>query len=620
MAHAEGSIFWNNDRCPEYTGLSAEQLQGFGWHKVQHPEHVSRIDEGFRRCRQSGDLWEDAFPLLAKDGSYNWFLTRAVPISDSRGNIVRWFGTATDISQQIAAEDEIRTLNQQLQQRVNELETLMQVLPVGIAMAHDRQGTAITGNAAFLQLFESESSAVKPTGAAAKAPGIYVGSKKIKPSELPLPKAALTGRPIGGTEVRLVFADGNVKNVLASASPLFDDSGNSRGSVGAFVDITESKRLDDELRQRGELLGMASEAIMVRGINGELQYWSSGAESVYGWHREEILGRDLHQVLQTEFPIPSAEIEAALIETGSWAGNLRQWTKDGREITVACRKSYNRERSAILETNRDISAQLIAEEALRENEKLAAMGRVAGIIAHEINNPLEAITNAFFLLREHPSLDEEAQHFARLAEQELQRVSHITKQTLGFYRESRQPIAVCISEMLDELIDLQSRKLQRLRISIDRKYVAPGIVHGFPVEFRQVFLNLFSNAVQAMTKGGTLRLRVHEVTDWERQRRYACVAIVDTGGGIKAEDAKRVFQPFFSTKASKGTGLGLWISQEIVQKYEGRISFRTFRGARGATTCFRVLVPLAGRTLSRIPSSDETMYADEVGTTSNGAA
>ena len=625
MANADGSIFWYNDRWYEYTGLSAEELKDFGWRKVHHPEHVDRIDEGLKRCRKNGELWEDTFPLLGRGGEYGWFLTRAVPIIDSQGNIVRWFGTATDITRQIAAEDEIKVLNQQLQQRVSELETLMQVLPVGIAMAHDPEGVSITGNAAYNQLFSSpvdEMSPAKSNGSTKPSPGIYAGRKRIRVSELPLQRAAITGKSVQGTEIRLVSADGKVKHVLASASPLRDQSGKSRGSVGAFFDVTERKHLEDELRQRAELLELASEAVIVRDMDGTVRFWSSGAESVYGWRRDEILGQNMHRVLKTVFTTPYDEIEASLLKSSCWAGNLHQKAKDGREITVASRKSYNREAGVVLEINRDISAQLKAEEALRENEKLAAMGRVAGIIAHEINNPLEAITNAFFLLRDHPSLDSEAQHLARLAEQELQRVSHITKQTLGFYRESRQPISIAVSEILDDVVELQLRKLQALNISVNKEYLVPGAIVGFPVELRQVFLNLFGNAVQAIGSGGRLKLKVHEATDWESQRRGICVAIVDTGSGIRPEDARKLFQPFFSTKASKGTGLGLWISQGIVQKYEGRISFRSLASEGGSTTCFRVFFPVTSMAQSRFSAmtNDSVLISKDAVRTTNGVA
>ncbi|HEY1807480.1 MAG TPA: ATP-binding protein [Acidobacteriaceae bacterium] len=387
-----------------------------------------------------------------------------------------------------------------------------------------------------------------------------------------------------------------------------------RAKIGIFVELHRKTRMlerlngelerrvagrTEELRQseahhreRAELLELATEAIIVRDLEGAIRFWNAGAESLYGWRREEILGRDLHQLLGTVFPVSRQETENALLAHKAWEGNLTVQSRDGREIVVSTRKVLNREGTAILEIQRDITTQIQAEEALRQAEKLAAMGRVAGIIAHEINNPLEAITNAFYLLRNHPSLDEEARYYASMAEQELQRASHITRQTLSFYRDSKQPIAVSVADLLDNVIELQHRPLQANRIVLQKKYACPGLVRGFPGELRQVFLNLISNAIQAMSGGGTLRLRVAEATDRETQRRGIAISVIDTGNGIRPEDADRLFQPFFTTKSAKGTGLGLWISKGIVQKYEGRIGFRSIRGREGrGCTCFRVFLP-----------------------------
>ena len=356
------------------------------------------------------------------------------------------------------------------------------------------------------------------------------------------------------------------------------------------------RQREEQFRTRAELLELATEAIMVRDLGGAIRFWNRGAETLYGWRREEILGRDIHATLHTTFPVPREEIEAALTGQKSWQGNLVQKTKDGCEIVVACRKTMNHEGNAVLEVSRDITAQLQAEEALRETEKLAAMGRVAGIIAHEINNPLAAITNTLYLVRNHPSLDDTARHFADVAEQELQRVSHITRQTLSFYRESKQPIPVNLTELLNDVLELQERALRSSHIDLRQKYVSAPIVQGFPVELRQVFLNLVGNAVQAMPGGGTLEIYVREATDWARQRRGTSISILDTGVGINPEDAKRLFQPFFSTKSTKGTGLGLWISKGIVQKYDGTLSCRSLRTKDGCATCFRVFLPVTSST------------------------
>ncbi|MGB0071715.1 MAG: ATP-binding protein [Terracidiphilus sp.] len=353
----------------------------------------------------------------------------------------------------------------------------------------------------------------------------------------------------------------------------------------------ELRQSEMQFRKRAELLELATEAIMERDMEGVVRFWNSGAENLYGWRRDEVLGQDMHHLLKTVFQVPQTEVEEALRVNGSWQGNLLHTTKDGREILVACRKTMNREGNAVLEVGRDITAQMRAEEALRENEKLAAMGRVAGIIAHEINNPLAAITNIFYLLHEHPSLDEDARQIAHMAEQELQRVSHITKQTLSFYRESKWPIPVIIHELVDDVLELQERELRSRRIEVHRKYASASPVNGFPVELRQVVMNLVANAIQAMPEGGRLTVHIRQAVDWMTRRRGVAMYICDTGVGIRAEDARRLFEPFYSTKSTKGTGLGLWISKGIIQKYGGAIAFRCYTHRGSSITCFRVFIP-----------------------------
>jgi len=508
--------------------------------------------------------------------------------------------------------EEIRKLNNQLEQRVSELETIMEVLPVGIAITQDPHCNEIVGNLALTKTMQVN--AGDNLNAEKAGLEIFQAGKKLKLEELPLQRAALSGEVISSQELQIRLPGGKSVDMVAGASPLFDENGAVRGAVGAFVDVTERKQMEDTLRERAELLELATEAVMVRDMNGRILYWNSGAELLYGWKREEIVGKDVHQVLNTTFPVPHAEIESTLKTSGFWDGNLLQETKDGRNVTVSSRKAFNKERCVVLEINRDISARLMAEEALRQTEKLAAMGRVAGIIAHEINNPLEAITNAFFLLRDHPSLDEEARQYAGLAEQELVRVSHITRQTLSFYRESKQPVNLSLAALLDDVLELQARRMQIGRIAIEKRYAAAGHLQGFPVELKQVFLNLIGNAIQAMPDGGKLRVSVRETGRFNGNVPGITVSIVDTGSGIKPEDGKHLFEPFFSTKSEKGTGLGLWISRGIVQKYEGTIRFRSVRYANENATCFRVFIPLA-----RSEANLRAMHATEPARTSKVA-
>jgi PAS domain S-box-containing protein len=617
MADAEGSIFWYNQRWFDYIGSGLEDMQCWGWRSVQHPEHVGRTMKRLQQAWSAGELWEDTFPLLGKDGQYQWFIARAVPIRDSQDKVARWFGTCTDISEQIAAEEQIRHLNSQLQQRVAELEAIMQVLPVGVAVTNDPECRVMTGNAALSQLLEvKQGDNISKYGSESDSLpfDIYQNGRQLTLNELPVQRSALTGQPLGSMELEIRRSNGSIIHLLASASPLLDPAGGVRGAVGAFFDVTSRKQLEDLLRERADLLELATEAIMVRDLNGLLLFWNSGAEALYGWRREEVLGKPIHHILKTRFPADAVDIEPELALTGTWEGNLTQLTRDGQELVVACRLALKAKGGAILEINRDITAQLRAEDALRKAERLAAMGRVAGIIAHEINNPLEAITNTFYLLRDHPSLDEEARYYAQMGEEEILRLSHITRQTLGFYRESKHPVEVSIPQLLDDILELQSRRLEINNTVLQRQYRSGGMVQGFPVELKQVFLNLIGNAVQAMPHGGRLRLHVSELSRSFDKRAGIRISICDTGVGIEPEHAKHLFEPFFTTKSAKGTGLGLWISKGIVQKYGGSIRFRSLRLSGRNITCFQVFLPHADLGVGAQPLEiqPESLHADEL--------
>jgi signal transduction histidine kinase len=152
-------------------------------------------------------------------------------------------------------------------------------------------------------------------------------------------------------------------------------------------------------------------------------------------------------------------------------------------------------------------------------------------------------------------------------------------------------VEVSIAGLLDEILELQSRRIEFGNIIINKQYRSRGTIRGFPVELKQVFLNLIGNAVQAMPDGGTLRLHVFESRRQNRQRPEVCISICDTGAGIDPEHASHLFEPFFTTKSIKGTGLGLWISKGIIQKYGGTIRFRSASVTGRNITCFQVTLP-----------------------------
>ncbi|HXN71763.1 MAG TPA: ATP-binding protein [Candidatus Acidoferrales bacterium] len=257
----------------------------------------------------------------------------------------------------------------------------------------------------------------------------------------------------------------------------------------------------------------------------------------------------------------------------------------------------------------EIAERKVAQESLHQREialqdavQHAAMGKLAAIIAHEINNPLEVIANVFFLLRDHPSLDENARSLAITAESEISRVRQIANQTLSFYRESGKPISVPLNHVLDSVLDIYDRSLKPQGISLERKYKAHREVRAFPVEIRQVFVNLIGNALQAMPEGGVLRIGIRDSSELvqDSRRMGVRVNITDTGVGIPAKYRDKLFQPFVTTKAEKGTGLGLWVSRGLVQKLGGTIRFRSGK-IRGKTiTSFSVFIPTSSEELDPV--------------------
>lgn len=239
-----------------------------------------------------------------------------------------------------------------------------------------------------------------------------------------------------------------------------------------------------------------------------------------------------------------------------------------------------------------------AADALRKSEKLALAGRLAATVAHEINNPLESVTNLHFLMRSAKSLAEVESYLA-LAESELHRVTEITKQTLKFYRESNQPAEVDLGAVLESVLTMYSRRLTENGVIVARQVKPEAKVMGFPGELRQVLANLVSNALDAMPKGGRLRLRAHPGTDLSNgSRRGVRVVVADTGGGIPPAARAKILEPFFSTKQDSGTGLGLWVSSEILRKHGGSVRYRS-RVGKG--TVFSVFLPAGSPPLNRNP-------------------
>lgn len=244
-------------------------------------------------------------------------------------------------------------------------------------------------------------------------------------------------------------------------------------------------------------------------------------------------------------------------------------------------------------TSTDVDEQKQAEAALVRTEKLATAGRLAATVAHEINNPLESITNLLFLTSMEPDLSASARHNLSLADHELERVAQIARQSLGFFRDNTRPVQVQVDDAIQELLKVYDYKFRTRSISVEtsldptvRLLVAQG-------EFRQVLANLLVNATDAITKkDGRIRVRTRRTHDWAEPRRAGVlISVGDNGNGIGANHRARIFDAFYTTKEDIGTGLGLWLTQSIVQKHGGRIRLRSSVRPGRSGTVFSIFWP-----------------------------
>jgi len=224
---------------------------------------------------------------------------------------------------------------------------------------------------------------------------------------------------------------------------------------------------------------------------------------------------------------------------------------------------------------------------------LAVAGRMAATIAHEINNPLETVTNVLYLLSRNARLDEAARQHLKIADEELRRIAQITRSTLGLYRErDTTPGPVSLSEMIDNLLMFYQRQVQSLGVKVEKQFDSAGKVIGVSGELRQVIANIMANAIDALGVTGTkLKLHIYESTDWRNLgRRGIRLVVADDGPGMSAQTQANLFHPFYTTKGQKGTGLGLWVSQGIITKHGGSIHVRSRTDSRHGT-CFSIFLP-----------------------------
>jgi PAS domain S-box-containing protein len=390
---------------------------------------------------------------------------------------------------------------------------------------------------------------------------------------------------------------GRLIDVSLAVSPIRDDKGNVIGAAKIVRDITRQKKLEEAALRLAAIVESSDDAIASKDLNGVITSWNRSAEKLFGYKAEEIIGKPVMLIIPPELHHDEITI-LSKIRRGEKIDHFEtiRLHKNGERIevslTISPIKDDNGNVIGAAKIIRNITETNKIERALRTTEKLAAAGRMAATVAHEINNPLEAVTNLVYLAKRDLSKNDKVAGYLELASRELDRVAHITRQTLGFYRDTSSPVLFNVAETLDDLLLLYEKRFESRNIKVIKQYDKDVEITALSGEIRQAFSNLVTNAIDAMPDGGKLVLRISHSYAWSGPHLHGVrLTILDTGSGIEPKHKKNIFQPFFTTKSDVGTGLGLWITRGIIEKHRGaiRMKSRTQQDSHG--TAFSIFLP-----------------------------
>jgi PAS domain S-box-containing protein len=382
--------------------------------------------------------------------------------------------------------------------------------------------------------------------------------------------------------------------------PLVPLTATGEGFVRKVTDISVSKT-GDAARLLAAIVESSDDAIASKDLNGIVTTWNKSAERMFGYKAEEIIGRPVTLIIPPELHQDENMI-LSQIRRGERIEHFEtvRITKSGQRIDVSLTISPVKDRHGNVigaaKIVRDVTENKKIERALRTTEKLAAAGRLAATVAHEINNPLTSVTNLIYLAKQDVSDQKKVTEYLELAGRELDRVAHIARQTLGFYRDTSSPVRFNVPQALDDLLLLYESRFEARQIRVVKRYDKDAEITALTGEIRQALSNLITNSIDAMPSGGSLVIRVSKSRKWDNLRLPGVrITICDTGSGISSHHLRNLFQPFFTTKPDVGTGLGLWITRNIFEKHGGTIRLKTRTGTEGHGTAFSIFLPLAGK-------------------------
>jgi PAS domain S-box-containing protein len=382
---------------------------------------------------------------------------------------------------------------------------------------------------------------------------------------------------------------------------LQSDSGASKGRImGTIRDVTEIRKTEEALLESTKHLGQlaaivdsSDDVIVSKDLNGIVKSWNSAATRVFGYSAEEMIGQSILRLI----PEHLHSDEKRIIESIQAGRRVEHFdtvrlAKDGHlidvSLTISPIRGANGQIIGASKILRDISGRRRMEQSLLQAEKIAATGRMAATIAHEINNPLESVVNLLFLLRTLVTNEEGVKYLAT-AESELARVSHIAKQTLGYYREHASASSADVCDLAGHAIAIYEPRCTAAGISIKKSLESARRVMLRRGEMMQVISNLIMNSIYGMPAGGTLSI---SVSDTDIPSEGVVLTVADDGVGIASEILPRVFEAFFTTRSTVGTGIGLFIAKQFVEGHGGKIGIESNCEGETHGTTVRVFLPL----------------------------